>query len=119
LDKRFIFFHHKRHPNEMGEAEITAFLLSLATHGRVSASTQNQAISALLFLYRDVLDRNLAWMDGIVRPRRSLRLPVVLTRDEVQAILAHLHGTTCASSQLHGASWEGFSQDHGATRSAA
>jgi integron integrase len=91
--KRYIFFHQKRHPVEMGEAEIRAFLADLATRRRVSASTQNQALSAILFLYRDVLDRDLAWVDGVVRPRRPVRLPVVLTREEVQATLSHLQGT--------------------------
>ncbi len=101
--KRFIFFHRKRHPLEMAEAEITAFLSSLAARG-VSASTQNQALSALLFLYREVLDRDLAWMDGIVRAKRPQRLPVVLIRDEVEAILSHLHGTHwIMASLLYGA----------------
>jgi len=102
--KRYIFFHQKRHPNEMGEVEIRAFLADLATCRRVSASTQNQALSAILFLYRDVLERELAWMDGVVRPRRPVRLPVVLTREEVQAILSHLQGTPwIMASLLYGA----------------
>lgn len=65
--KRFIFFHGKRHPAEMGEPEITQFLFHLATHDKVSASTQNQALSALLFLYKEVLQTNLDWFDGLVR----------------------------------------------------
>ncbi len=90
--KRFIFFHGKRHPIEMGEAEVTHFLSSLAVDFRVSASTQNQALSALLFLYRQVLQHPLPWLDNIVPAKRPVRLPVVLSRDEVQAILARLHG---------------------------
>ena len=75
--RRFILFHHKRHPNKMAEEEVTAFLTHLATERRVSASTQNQALSALLFLYREVLARDLGDLEA-VRARRSKRLPVVL-----------------------------------------
>ncbi len=90
--KRFIFFHGKRHPMEMGAEEITRFLSSLAVEGRVAASTQNQALSALLFLYREVLQHDLPWLEGVVRAKRPIRLPVVLTREEVQAVLGHLRG---------------------------
>jgi integron integrase len=91
--KRYIFFFHaKRHPAEMGASEVTRFLSSLAVDGRVAASTQNQALSALLFLYRDVLEADLPWLDGIVRAKRPERLPVVLTRDEVRAVLQQLEG---------------------------
>ncbi len=90
--RRFIFFHGKRHPAEMGGPEVTSFLTSLAVDGHVAASTQNQALSALLFLYRDVLDVDLPWLDGIVRAKRPERLPVVLTRDEVRAVLQRLDG---------------------------
>ena len=90
--RRFILFHDKRHPDEMGELEVTAFLSSLATHRRVSASTQNQALAALLFLYQRVLDRDLAWMDHIVRAKRPERLPVVLTRAEVRQLLESVDG---------------------------
>jgi integron integrase len=76
----------------MGAAELTQFLSSLAVHGNVAASTQNQALSALLFLYRNVLEQELPWLDGIVRAKMSERLPVVLTRDEVRAILQQLEG---------------------------
>jgi integron integrase len=76
----------------MGAPEVTRFLSSLAVDGRVAASTQNQALSALLFLYRDVLEADLPWLDGIVRAKRPERLPVVLTRDEVRAVLQRLEG---------------------------
>src|SRR5574341_702235 len=91
--RRFILFHGKRHPSEMGAEEVTRFLSSLALEGRVAASTQNQALSALLFLYREVLNQNLPWLEGVVRAKRPIRLPVVLAREEVQAVLAHLRGT--------------------------
>ena len=91
--KRYIFFHGKRHPNEMAEAEITAFLTHLARAGKVAASTQNQALSALLFLYREVLQQNIGWLDQVERAKRPARLPVVLTKDEVRRLFAHLHGT--------------------------
>ena len=90
--RRFILFHGKRHPAAMGQAEITQFLSALAVKDRVAASTQNQALSALLFLYRAVLQQDLPWLDGVVRARRPERLPVVLTRDEVRAVLDRLHG---------------------------
>jgi integron integrase len=90
--RRFIIFNGKRHPSEMGSAEIERFLSSLAVEGGVSASTQNQALAAILFLYRDVLDVKLPWMEGIVRARRPERLPVVLTRHEVAALLGELTG---------------------------
>jgi integron integrase len=98
--RRFIIFHGKRHPLEMGEAEITAFLSSLASRNRVSASTQNQALSALLFLYRVVLKKDVEWLDGIVRAKRPVRLPVVLAREEVRAVLNHLHGTPWLMASL-------------------
>lgn len=91
--QRFILFHGTRHPAEMGAEDITRFLSSLALQGRVSASTQNQALSALLFLYRQVLQQDLPWLEGIVRAKRPIRLPVVLTREEVQAVMTHLRGT--------------------------
>jgi integron integrase len=90
--KRYIFFHGKHHPAEMGAPEVTKFLTSLAVDGRVAASTQNQALSALLFLYRDVLTVDLPWLDGVVRAKRPERLPVVLTRQEVRAVLQQLTG---------------------------
>ena len=90
--RRFIFFHDKRHPAEMGPAEISAFLSSLAVRDKVAASTQNQALSALLFLYRDVLGVDLPWLDDVVRAKRPQYLPVVLTRDETRAVLQQLTG---------------------------
>ncbi len=90
--KRFILFHNKRHPREMGAAEVEAFLTHLAVVGDVSASTQNQALSALLFLYREVLGVDLPWLTNVTRAKRPQRLPVVLTREEVRAILAEMDG---------------------------
>ena len=82
--RRFIVFHDRRHPRDLGEADVSAFVSSLAGRG-VSASTQNQALSALLFLYEVILGRRLSWMDAIVRAQRPVRLPVVLSRAEVAA----------------------------------
>jgi integron integrase len=90
--KRFIFFHHVRHPQEMAEPEINAFLTHLAVQEKVSASTQNQALSALLFLYRHILGRSVGDLGEVVRARRPTRLPVVLTREEVKAVLGLLTG---------------------------
>lgn len=90
--KRFIFFHGKRHPKDMGAVEVTQFLTHLATHTGVSASTQNQAFSALLFLYRDVLGRELSGLEGTVRAKRPDRLPLVLSRHEVESVLRQLRG---------------------------
>ena len=91
--KRFILFHGKRHPADMGAPEVEAFLSALATERNVSASTQNQALHAILFLYRDVLHMDLPWLDGITRARVSKRLPSVLTQQEIAAMLAHVSGT--------------------------
>ncbi len=91
--KRFILFHRKRHPRDMGAEEVTQFLTHLAVEGNVSASTQNQALNAILFLYRAILKIDLPWLDGIHRAKKPLRLPVVLTRDEVKRLLAQLDGT--------------------------
>jgi integron integrase len=90
--KRYIFFHGKRHPAELGASEVTTFLTSLAVRDKVAASTQNQALSALLFLYREVLGVELPWLDDVVRAKRPQHLPVVLTRDEVRAVLQRLDG---------------------------
>jgi integron integrase len=102
--KRFVLFHHKRHPQEMGVPEIRQYLLHLASYDHVSASTQNQALSALLFLYREVLGRDLAYVDGIERAKRPQRVPVVLSREEVRRLLAQLAGTEhLLASLLYGA----------------
>src|SRR5947209_5794290 len=90
--RRYIFFHDKRHPADRGAAEMTRFLNWLAVEGRVAASTQNQALSALLFLYRDVLNLDVPWLDDVVRAKRPARLPVVLTREETGAVLRQLDG---------------------------
>lgn len=92
--KHYIHWHGLKHPKDMGAAEVEAFLSMLATERNVSASTQNQALAALLFLYRDVLDIDLPWLDGITRAKQSTRLPVVLSRPEVAALLAHASGTS-------------------------
>ena len=91
--RRFILFHGRRHPRDLGKAEITAFLTTLAVRGKVAASTQNQALSALLFLYRHVLETEVPWLDELVHAKRPQKLPVVLTRGEVQALLSCLRGT--------------------------
>lgn len=88
--KRFILFHGKRHPRDMGAAEIEAFLSDLAVRQDVAASTQNLALSAILFLYRDILGIELPWLDGITRARKPQRRPVVLSRSEVQQLLDEL-----------------------------
>lgn len=90
--KRFILFHGKRHPREMGAAEVERFLTHLAVEGRVAASTQNQALSALLFLYRTVLKVDLPWLGEMTRAKRPGRLPVVLTVEEVRRVLARIDG---------------------------
>lgn len=91
--KRFILFHNKRHPSEMGEKEVARFLTHLAVNLNVAASTQNQALSALLFLYKQVLNRPLDWIMGVERAKKLERLPVVLSREEVCAVLGQLTGT--------------------------
>jgi integron integrase len=90
--RRFILFHDKRHPREMAEIEVTQFLTHLARECRVAASTQNQALSALLFLYKQVLKQEIGWLAGVERAKRPARLPVVLNRDEVHRLFAQLHG---------------------------
>ena len=91
--KRYILFHGKRHPKDMGAAHIEAFLTNLAVAGKVSASTQNQAKSALLFMYREVFEQTVPWLDNVTQARVPKRLPVVLTVKEVQAVLAEMTGT--------------------------
>lgn len=97
---RFIVANDGRHPREMGVREVEAFLTSLASRDHVAASTQNQALSALLFLYREVLDQELPWMDEIRRAKRPARLPTVLTRAEVVAVLGQMNGATWLMAAL-------------------
>ncbi|MBU6485615.1 MAG: integron integrase [Betaproteobacteria bacterium] len=91
--RRFIRFHGNRHPSELGQGDVERFLTSLAVDGNVAASTQNQAQSALLFLYREVLTTELPWLDGVVRAKASRRLPVVLTPAEINRLIGRLQGT--------------------------
>jgi len=91
--RRFIWFHELKDPRSLGAEEVSAFLTSLAVNNKVAASTQNQALAAVLFLFRDVLRVDLPWLSEVVRAKRPVHLPVVLTRAEVQAILARLEGT--------------------------
>ncbi len=102
--KRFIYYHNKRHPAEMSEQEIARFLSGLASQSHVSASTQNQALNAVLFLYREVLHKEIGYVNGVVRAKRPRRLPVVLTREEVKTLLSHLDGTNrLMATLLYGA----------------
>jgi integron integrase len=102
--KRYIFFHGVRHPAEMGEPELNRFLTDLAVNQKVSASTQNQALSALLFLYQHVLHQPIGWIDLAVRAKKPERLPVVLTRQEVKAILGLMDGSPkLVAALLYGA----------------
>ena len=90
--RRFVIFHHKRHPTEMGDAEVGQFLTHLAEKLEVSAATQNQALNSLVFLYREVLQLPLGKMQPFVRAKRPKNLPIVLTKAEVQSILRHMRG---------------------------
>jgi len=98
--RRYLRFHQLRHPREMGSAEVNAFFTHLAVEGQVSASTQNQALAALLFLYRTVLGGDVGNMEGVIRARKRQRLPVVLTVGEVRAVLLHLDGAEALVAQL-------------------
>lgn len=98
--RRFILFHDKRHPSEMGGPEVETFLTSLAVEGNVAASTQNQARSALLFLYKEVLGSELPWLDNVEQAKKPRRLPVVLTEDEVRSVLGSLDGLAWLSAAL-------------------
>jgi integron integrase len=98
--KRYIFFHGKRHPKDLGVQDVEAFLTHLAVAGRVAASTQNQAKSALLFLYREVLDIQLPWLDNVTQAKAPKRLPVVLTVNEVQSVLSRLTGSHALIASL-------------------
>ena len=88
--RRYVLFHQKRHPRDLAGAEIEAFLTHLAVDRKVSASTQNQALAAMLFLYQKVLDVDLPWLENVVRAKRSRHIPVVLTHTEVRTVLAQL-----------------------------
>lgn len=102
--RRFVRFHDGRHPRELAGPDVARFLGYLAVERRVSSSTQNQALSAILFLYKHVLEIELPWLDGVVRAKRPQRIPVVLSRDEVRRVLAHLEGPAwLAASLLYGA----------------
>ncbi|ARU03785.1 integrase [Comamonas serinivorans] len=98
--RRFILFHGKRHPQEMGAVEVEAFLTHLAVARQVSASTQNQAKAAILYLYKQVLQIELPWLDEVVQAKQPRRLPVVLTPTEVRELLLHMEGTPALVAQL-------------------
>ena len=97
---RYVRFHGMRHPSELGAGHVAAFLSSLANDRKVAAATQNQALAALLFLYKEVLGMELPWMEGIARARRPKRVPDVLTQDEVLALLSHLQGVHLLMARL-------------------
>jgi len=98
--RRFIYFSGRRHPAELGAAEVTAFVSHLARERDVAAATQNQALSALLFLYKEVLGQPLPWLDELERAKRPARLPTVLTREEVERLLAAMRGTKWLMASL-------------------
>ncbi len=98
--RRFVVANGRRHPKDLGQREIEAFLTGLAVKGKVAASTQNQALSALLFLYREVLGIQVPWMDDIRRAKRPQRLPVVLDREETAALLGEMDGVHCLMASL-------------------
>ncbi len=98
--KQFILFQRKRHPLEMGEAEVGEFLTYLAVERNVAASTQSQALSAILLLYKVVLDRHLERVDDVLRAKKPQRLPVVFTREEVRAVLARMQGDKALMTSL-------------------
>ena len=90
--KRFILYHHKRHPRDMAEEEVTEFLTHLARDRNLAASTQNQALSALLFLYKHVLKQEIGWLENVERARRPAKMPVVLSHAEIKRVFAHMYG---------------------------
>ena len=98
--RRFILFTDKRHPAGLGAAEVERFLSHLAVEGNVSASTQNQALAAILFLYKEVLAQPLPWLDGLMRAKKPERLPTVLTVNETQAVLSSMEGTAGLMARL-------------------
>lgn len=103
--RRFILANGKRHPAVLGEHEVEAFLSNLAVHGRVAASTQNQALAAVLFLYREVFNAELPWMEHIRRAKPTERVPTVLSRDEAQALLAEMSGASWLMAGLLVREW--------------
>ncbi len=122
--KRFIWFHGKRHPKDMAEPEVEAFLSNLATQRGVSASTQNQALCSLLFLYKRVLGVELGWVDGVTRAKRPERVPVVLTREEVALVLQQMQGREWLMASLmygsdQAASWLMASLMYGSDQAAS
>jgi integrase len=101
--RRYVAFHEGRHPRELGAPAVEQFLTHLAVHRKVSSATQNQALQALLFLYRQVLEIELPWLDNITRATTAKRLPVVLSREEVHSLLSQLRGTSwLVASLLYG-----------------
>ncbi len=98
--RRYILFHGKRHPSELGSDHLSTFLSDLAVRGNVAASTQNQALNAILFLYREVLKQNLPRIEGVQRAKLPQHLPVVLSRDEIKHLLAQLEGTVWLMAAL-------------------
>ena len=98
--KRFILYNNKKHPTDMGKLEIEAFLTHLAVKRKVSAGTQNQALNAILFLYRQVLNIDLPWLEDVARAKKPTRLPVVLTVSEVSSVLSSLDGVRGLVAQL-------------------
>ena len=98
--RRFILFHNIRHPKDMGAKEVGQFLSDLAVTRQVAASTQNQALSAILFLYQEVLRQEIGWLDEVVRAKKPRKLPVVLTQEEVKAVLHGLSGTAWLMASL-------------------
>src|SRR5437773_9911881 len=104
--KRFIIYHKKRHPVDMADEQVAQFLSHLARNLNVAASTQNQALSALLFLYKEVLKQEIGWLEKVERARKPPKLPVVFTRSEVRQIFAQLHGTPkLMAALLCGSGW--------------
>ena len=98
--RRYVKFHGMRHPSELGPREVEAFLTDLATRSHVASATQNQALAAIMFLYREVFGTPTGWLDGMIRAKRPQRLPVVLTREEVAQVLSELRGTSWTLAML-------------------
>ena len=99
-NRRFILFHNKKHPRNMGTQEVEQFLTYLAVNGRVASSTQNQALSAILFMYKEVLKIELPWLKDVTRAKRSEKIPLVFSKNEIQKLLAKLDGTNWIMAHL-------------------